>query len=61
MSIKLNMIRRLFIFMMICVPLCCRQLKDPCLSKDPQIFDLCEQGINNNLWFSFDIFKTNWL
>jgi len=41
--------------------LCCSGLKDPCLSKDRQILDLCEQGMNNNLRFGFDSFKTNWL
>jgi len=62
MGIILNLIR-LFVCTVAIVPLCCRGLlQDPCLSKDRQILDLCEQGIKyNNLRFSFDIFKTNWL
>ncbi|XP_060858011.1 peroxidase-like [Metopolophium dirhodum] len=53
MGIILNLIR-LFVCTVVIVPLCCRGLlQDPCLSKDRQILDLCEQAleINSTNWY----------
>lgn len=48
---------RLWICMAVFLPSCCRG-KHPCKSENRQILDICEQCINNNFSFSFDIFKT---